>query len=74
MMVPQDDQILVELTKDMRPMKAGDSRLVPADMARRLIAEGAAKNPRDRHGKPLAIAEALPEFVSRPKYLTKKKA
>ena len=52
--------ILVEFTRDMRPTRAGDSRLLPDDIARRLIAEGHAKNPRDRFGKPLAEEDAAP--------------
>ena len=44
---------LVTLTRDMRPYSAGaDVLLSPAD-ADRLIADGAAANPRDRFGNPL---------------------
>ena len=31
---------LVEFTRDMRPHKAGETRVVPDDVAQRLIAEG----------------------------------
>ena len=58
--------ILVDLTRDMRPQRAGESMLLPAETARRLIAEGAATNPRDRFGKPLPAAAELPDFVAKP--------
>ena len=44
---------LVTLTREMRPWCAGQDALLPADTADRLLAEGAATNPRDRFGKPL---------------------
>ena len=40
--------------------------LLPAAVARRLIAEGAATNPRDRFGQPLPAAAELPDFVAKP--------
>ena len=58
--------ILVEFTRDMHPTRAGDSRLLPDDVARRLIAEGIATNPRDRAGRPLPAAADLPDFVAKP--------
>jgi hypothetical protein len=41
---------LVRITRDMRPWQSGQDALLPADVADRLIAEGAAENPRDRFG------------------------
>ena len=64
--------ILVELTRDMKPNRAGDSRLLPDDVARRLIAEGLAKNPRDRDGCQLPDPEGLPAFVTKPTYKHKR--
>jgi hypothetical protein len=64
--------ILVELTTDMRPACAGESRLLPDDAARRLIAEGLAKNPRDRNGDPLPDPAGLSDFVRKPAYKTKR--
>ena len=64
--------ILVDLTRDMRPQRAGEQMLLPDDVARRLIAEGAATNPRDRFGQPLAAEPGLPEFVRKPVYKTKR--
>ncbi len=63
--------ILVELTRALRPACSGQSLLLPAEVARQLIAEGGAKNPRDRFGNPLPVAAELPAFVSRPTYPTK---
>jgi hypothetical protein len=37
---------MVEFTRDMRPHRAGETRIVPDAMADKLIAEGSAK-PRD---------------------------
>jgi hypothetical protein len=47
---------LVRLTREMRPWCAGQDALLPADTADRLLAEGAADNPRDRFGKPFGPA------------------
>ncbi len=64
--------ILVELTRDMKPGRAGESLLLPPDLARQLIADGAAKNPRDRFGNPLPATADLPSFVTRQTYKTKR--
>ena len=45
--------IMVELTRDMRPKRAGDDWLLPDETALSLLASGQAKNPRDRFGAPL---------------------
>jgi hypothetical protein len=37
---------MVEFTRDMRPHRTGETRIVPDEMADKLIAEGSAK-PRD---------------------------
>jgi hypothetical protein len=49
---------LVTFTRDMKPQQAGDQRLVPDDMAARLVAEGSAKDPRD--WSPKTAAEPSP--------------
>ena len=48
-----DDRKLVTFTRDMKPYNAGADMLLPAAEADRLVAEGSAKNPRDRFGNPL---------------------
>ncbi len=71
--------ILVTLTRDMRPNRAGDSLLLPPDVAERLMAEGAAGNPRDRFGNPIvhvdpngpAAIAAMTADRGRRRYLTK---
>ena len=63
--------ILVELTRDMIPQRAGASILLPPEVARRLIAEGAAKNPRDRFGGPLP-ADPAPAPPAKRAYVTKR--
>ena len=45
--------MLVELTRDMCGFKVGADWLVSDPLALSLIAEGNARNPRDRFGKPL---------------------
>jgi len=37
---------LVDLTRDIRPWRAGDSAALPDDIADRLVGAGEAKNPR----------------------------
>jgi len=61
--------ILVELTRDMRPKRAGEDIMLPDGVAEALIATGDAKNPRDRFGAPLD-AKVVPERPRR-KYLIK---
>lgn len=60
------------MIKPIRPQRAGESRLLPDDIARRLIAGGEAKNPRDRFGNPLPLAAELPALLGRSVYKTKK--
>ena len=53
-MMQAPEAILVTLTRDQLPVRAGEARLLPAELAQRLIAAGDAKDPRDRFGRPLA--------------------
>lgn len=55
--------ILVELTRDMRPRRAGDDALLPDAAALALLASGDARNPRDRFGAPVDPV-AVPESAS----------
>ncbi len=61
--------ILVELTCDMRPKRAGEDILLPDGVAQRLIDLGEARNPRDRFGAPIEPMVVAPEKKRR--YLTK---
>ena len=60
---------LVDLTRDLLPWRAGDSAVVPDDVAGRLVEAGEAKNPRPFP----PVAE--PDAIERPRgYLTRRKA
>lgn len=65
--------MLVELTVDMRPKRAGEDMLLPDGVAETLVASGEARNPRDRFGAPLDPKQVAPQHVPRHlrKYLTK---
>jgi hypothetical protein len=65
--------ILVELTRNMLPRRAGEDVLLPNDLAEALIEQGQARNPRDRFGVALTLPlEAQPPKLKPPKkYVTK---
>ena len=59
--------ILVKITKGEPGLPAGEDRLLPDDLARKLVADGRATNPRDRYGEPLlASDDAQIEAAMRP--------
>ena len=59
--------ILVKITKGEPGLPAGEDRLLPDDLARKLIAAGSAENARDRYGNPLlASDDAKIEAAMRP--------
>lgn len=61
---------LVELTRDLRPWRAGDSALVPQDIAERMVASGEATNMRPY---PETVASTPPPAPPRRVgYLTRK--
>jgi hypothetical protein len=58
---------MVEFTRDMRPQRAGEKRVVPDAVAEKLIAEGSAKPCVSVFDKP------LPQGVGKP-YRTRKRS
>ncbi|MDR3495297.1 MAG: hypothetical protein P4L82_11915 [Ancalomicrobiaceae bacterium] len=68
--------ILIELARDIKPMAAGQSRLVPDDVARQMIANGDGINPRDRDGNKIELGAAQAEMplVMKPYQPPRKKA